>query len=153
MIYNAPVKDMMFLIDEWIGMDKINVLQGCADLGRDDLEFILETAGKFCSAELLPINRQGDEHGARFADGVVTTPPGFKAAYRKYIENGWTGIDADPEHGGQGLPRLVQFLVDEMLCSCNLSFKLYSELSHGAYPTEVGIAKQIVESRGEKCRN
>jgi alkylation response protein AidB-like acyl-CoA dehydrogenase len=132
-IYNAPVKDMMFLLEEWIGVDRIAALPGYEDVDADTLRFILEEAGRFCSQELLPINRAGDEHGAVFADGAVTTPPGFREAYLKFIGNGWSGLDAEPEHGGQGLPRLVQFLVDEMLGSCNIAFKLYAELTHGAY--------------------
>ncbi len=133
MIYNAPVKDMMFLIEEWIGIEKLSSLPGYEHLDTEVLEFILQEAGKFCTNELLPINRQGDEIGAVFEQGEVRVPPGFKEAYQQFRENGWTGIDADPEHGGQGLPRLIQFLVDEMLCACNLSFKLYSELTHGVY--------------------
>jgi alkylation response protein AidB-like acyl-CoA dehydrogenase len=124
---------MMFLVDEWLGLDKLRSLPGYEDLDRDSFEFILEEAGRFCSNELLPINRQGDEHGATHVDGLVTTPPGFKAAYEKYIEAGWTGLDADPELGGQGLPKLMQYLIDEMLGATNLAFKLYAELSHGAY--------------------
>jgi len=133
MIYNAPVKDMLFLIDEWIGIDRITALPGYEDLDRDILESILEEAGKFCSTELMPINQPGDEHGTTFESGFVKTPPGYKEAYRKYVENGWGSIDADPEYGGQGLPRLLNFLVDEMMSACCLSFTLYPALSHGAY--------------------
>ena len=133
MIYNAPIKDMMFLVEEWIGVEKLNRLAGYEDFDRDTLEAILEEAGKFCSTEVLPINRDGDEHGAVFEDGNVTTPPGFKEVYKKFIENGWTGIDADRVYGGQGLPKLLVFLIDEMLSATNLSFKLYAELTRGAY--------------------
>ena len=133
MIYNAPVKDMMFVIDELIGIDRLTSLPGYEDLDRESFEFILQEAGKFCTSELLPINRDGDEHGATHENGTVTTPPGFREAYAKYIEAGWTGIDADPDYGGQGLPKLMQYLVDEMLGATNLAFKLYSELTHGAY--------------------
>lgn len=133
MIYEPPVKDMIFLVDEWLGLENINSLPGYHDLDVESLQFILEEAGKFCSAELLTINREGDELGATFIDGVVKAPSSFRAAYAKYIEAGWTGIDADPEYGGQGLPKLVQYFVDEMLGATNLAFKLYSELSHGAY--------------------
>jgi butyryl-CoA dehydrogenase len=124
---------MMFLVEEWIGIENLSSLPGFEEFDRDILEAILEEAGKFCSTELLPINRDGDEHGAVFKDGNVTTPPGFKEAYQKLIENGWTGIDADPDFGGQGLPKLVNFLIDEMLAATNLAFKLYAELSRGAY--------------------
>ncbi len=124
---------MMFLIDEWIGIDTLNSLPGYEEFDKDILEAVLEAAGKFCSTEVLPINRDGDEHGAVFADGAVTTPPGFKDVYQRFVENGWTSIDAEPGHGGQGLPKLVSFLIDEMLGATNLAFKLYAELSHGAY--------------------
>jgi len=72
--------------------------------------FFLEEAGKFASTELLAINREGDEHGATFDNGNVITPPGFKEAYTQFIEAGWTSIDANPDHGGQGLPKLLQGL-------------------------------------------
>lgn len=133
MIYNAPIRDMMFLVEEWLGIDKLNRLPGYEDFDRDTLETILEEAGKFCSTEILPTNRHGDEHGAVFADGKVSTPPGFREAYGKFVENGWSGIDADPDHGGQGLPKLLVFLIDEMLAATNLAFKLYAELTRGAY--------------------
>jgi alkylation response protein AidB-like acyl-CoA dehydrogenase len=104
-IYNAPIKDMMFLVDEWIGIENLSSLPSFDEFDRDILEAILEEAGKFCSTEVLPTNRDGDEHGAVFADGNVTTPPGFKETYQKLIENGWTGIDADPDFGDAELSR------------------------------------------------
>ena len=138
---------MMFLVDEWLGIDGLRSLPGYEDFDREILEAILEEAGKFCSTEILPLNRDGDEHGAVFADGAVTTPPGFKAAYQKFIENGWTSIDADPDHGGQGLPKLVSFLIDEMLGATNLAFKLYSELSHGAYHLLAACASDDIRAK------
>ncbi len=147
MIYNAPIKDMMFLVDEWLGIESLRSLPGYEEFDKEILEAVLEEAGKFCSTEVLPINRDGDEHGAVFADGAVTTPPGFKAAYQKFIENGWTSIDADPDHGGQGLPKLVSFLIDEMLGATNLAFKLYSELSHGAYHLLAACASEDIRAR------
>ena len=95
----------------------------------------------------MPINRDGDEHGAVFADGNVTTPPGFKEAYQKLVENGWTGIDADPDYGGQGLPKLVNFLIDEMLAATNLAFKLYAELSRGAYHLLASYASEEIRAK------
>ncbi|MDA0707010.1 MAG: acyl-CoA dehydrogenase family protein [Proteobacteria bacterium] len=133
MIYNAPIKDMLFLLNECFGLDTVRALPGNEEVDTDLLETILEEAGKFCSTELLTINQAGDEHGAVHADGAVTTPPGFKEAYAKFVENGWTGIDSNPEHGGQGLPKVLHVLIDEMLGATNLSFKLYAELSRGAY--------------------
>lgn len=133
MKYDAPITDMLFLLDEWIGLDRLTALPGYEEIDTDLVEAILEEAGKFCSTELLPINRDGDEHGAVHEGDKVATPPGFREAYAQFIENGWTTIDANPDHGGQGLPKLLQNLIDEMLAATNLSFKLYAELSHGAY--------------------
>jgi len=146
-IYNAPIKDMLFLVDEWIGIENLSSLPGFEEFDKDLLEAILEEAGKFSSTELLPINRDGDEHGAVFADGNVTTPPGFKEAYQKLTENGWTGIDADPDYGGQGLPKLVNFLIDEMLAATNLAFKLYAELSRGAYHLLASYASEEIRAK------
>ena len=147
MIYEAPVRDMMFLLEEWIGIDRLSALPGYEHVDRDTCEFVLEEAGKFCTRELLPLNRSGDEHGAVYADGAVTTPPGFREAYQTFCENGWPGLDADPEHGGQGLPRLLQFLIDEMLGSCNIAFKLYAELTHGAYHLLAAEASDALKDR------
>ena len=133
MIYNAPIKDMLFLVNEWIGLDKVIALPGYEEVDAELFEAILEEADRFSGTELLSINRDGDEHGAKFENGTVTTPPGFKEAYTQFIENGWAGIDADPEHGGQGLPKVLQNLIDEMVGAVNVSFKLYTELSRGAY--------------------
>jgi alkylation response protein AidB-like acyl-CoA dehydrogenase len=147
MIYNAPIKDMMFLLTECMDLSTLTSLPGNEEVDADLLEAILEEAGKFSSTELLPINRNGDEHGATFDDGEVTAPPGFKEAYAKFIENGWTGIDSNPDHGGQGLPKVLHVLIDEMLGSTNLAFKLYSELSRGAYHLLDNTASEEIRAR------
>ena len=133
MIYNAPIKDMLFLVNEWLGLERWTSLPGYEEADADIWEAVLEEAGKFASTEVLPINQAGDEHGAVHENGEVRTPPGFKEAYTQFIENGWTSIDANPDHGGQGLPKTLQYMIDEMLGATNLAFKLYSELSHAAY--------------------
>ena len=145
MIYKPPIEDIIFLLREWIGIKNINQLVGYEDLSIEDIEFILSEAGKFCNSQLLPLNSIGDEIGVTLKDGKVMTPPGFKDAYKLYIESGWTGIDANVEHGGSGLPKLVQFYFDEMLSACNLAFKLYSELSHGAYQLLLNSATKEVK--------
>ena len=145
MIYKPPIEDIIFLLREWIGIKNINQLVGYEDLSIEDIEFILSEAGKFCNSKLLPLNSIGDEIGVTLKDGKVVTPPGFKEAYKLYIESGWTGIDANVEHGGNGLPKLVQFYFDEMLSACNLAFKLYSELSHGAYQLLLNSATKEVK--------
>ena len=133
MKYDAPLQDMQFLLAEFIGMEQIRSLPGHEDFDEDLAAAILEEAGKFASNVLLPINQTGDQHGAVHENGEVSTPPGFKEAYTQFIENGWTGIDSNPEHGGQGLPKVLHVLIDEMLGATNLAFKLYAELSRGAY--------------------
>ena len=136
MIYNAPIKDMLFLLNECFGVEQLRALPGNEEFDADLLEAVLEEAGRFCSTELLTINQNGDEHCAVYADGAVTTPPGFKEAYAKFVENGWTGIDSNPEHGGQGLPKTLHVMIDEMLGATNLAFKLYVE------PRRVSLARQ-----------
>lgn len=84
---------------------------------------------------LHPINRSGDEEGCHLENGVVRTPQGFQEAYRVFREGGWPGIACDPAYGGQGLPKIVNNLVEEMICSANISFGLYPGLTHGAYVT------------------
>jgi alkylation response protein AidB-like acyl-CoA dehydrogenase len=147
MIYEPPIKDMLFLVNEWIGMHRVTSLPGYEDVDGDLFEAVLEEAGRFCSTELLPINAVGDEVGVSLKDGAVTTPPGFKEAYAKFIANGWSGIDASPDHGGQGLPTLLQILIDEMLTATNLAFKLYAELSRGAYHLLANSASDEIKAR------
>jgi alkylation response protein AidB-like acyl-CoA dehydrogenase len=147
MIYNAPTKDMLFLIREWIGIDRLASLPGFEEVDIDLIEAVLEEAGKFASGELLAINREGDEHGAVFSDGEVRTPPGFKEAYANFIEAGWTSIDASPDHGGQGLPKLLQSMIDEILGATNVAFKLYTELSRGAYHCLAHTASEEIRDK------
>ena len=147
MIYTPPIKDMLFLLNEWLGQEKLTSLPGYEEVDGDLIETILEEAGKFCTTELLELNREGDEHGAVHDGDVVRTPPGFKEAYAKFVDNGWTGIDADPDHGGQGLPKLLHSLIDEMLAATNLSFKMYSELSHAAYHLVDSVASDEIRER------
>lgn len=147
MIYNAPIKDMLFLLNECFGVEQLRALPGNEEFDADLLEAVLEEAGRFCSTELLTINQSGDEHCAVYADGAVTTPPGFKEAYAKFVENGWTGIDSNPEHGGQGLPKTLHVMIDEMLGATNLAFKLYVELSRGAYHLLDSVASDEIRAR------
>ena len=147
MIYEPPIKDMMFLLTESMDLSTLTNLPGNEEVDADLLEAILEEAGKFSITELLPLNQSGDEHGATFDNGEVTAPPGFKEAYAKFIENGWTGIDSNPDHGGQGLPKVLHVLIDEVLGATNLSFKLYSELSRGAYHLLDNTASEEIRER------
>ena len=132
-IYTAPLRDMRFLLDELVGAERLRALPGCEEVGPDLIDPVLEEAARFCAEVLLPINRSGDEEGCSLENGVVRTPKGFPEAYRAFCEGGWTSLGADPAYGGQGLPRSIGMLVEEMICSANLSFGMYPGLSHAAY--------------------
>ena len=124
---------MRFVLHELLAHEQIEALPGNEDFTPDVLNAVLDEAGRFCSTVLQPLNRSGDEQGCRLENGVVRTPDGFKQAYEDFIAAGWTGLAADSEHGGQGLPATMDALFTEMLCSSNLSFAMYPGLSHGAY--------------------
>jgi alkylation response protein AidB-like acyl-CoA dehydrogenase len=131
--YTAPLRDMRFVIHELHDSTALAKLPGLEEITPDLLNTVLEEAGKFISAVLLPLNASGDAEGCRYEDGTVRTPKGFKEAYRAFIEGGWGSLSSAPEYGGQGLPASVAKLVEEMICACNLAFGLYPGLSHGAY--------------------
>jgi alkylation response protein AidB-like acyl-CoA dehydrogenase len=132
-IYAAPLRDMRFVLNELAGADRLRALPGCEEVGPDLVDPVLEEAARFCTEVLLPLNRSGDEEGCTFENGVVRTPRGFREAYRAFCEGGWTSLGADPQYGGQGLPKSIGTLVEEMICATNLSFGMYPGLSHGAY--------------------
>jgi alkylation response protein AidB-like acyl-CoA dehydrogenase len=132
--YKAPLRDIQFILFDVLKVqDSANALPSYAETTPDLTNAILEEAGRFCENVLQPLNRSGDEEGCHFEQGAVTTPKGFKEAYNKYVEGGWTGLACDPEFGGQGLTSPVNFAVEEMICSANLSFGLFPGLTHGAY--------------------
>ncbi len=133
-VYNAPLNDMRFILTDvfrahefWQKTDKL------AHVDMATVDMILEEMAKLSKNVLLPINRSGDEEGATFeGDGVVTTPTGFKEAYKQYAESGWVGLSGDPEYGGQGFPKMVTMLTEEMIFTANQSFALYPNLTVGA---------------------
>ena len=131
--YTAPVEDMMFLFEKLRDNKKYNELEKYKEVSSDLVKDILEEAAKINQNLILPLAKAGDENPAVLENGVVRTPPGYKEAYKKYIEDGWTSLSCDPKYGGQGMPKTVSAFFDEMLSSASLSFKLYSELSIGAY--------------------
>jgi alkylation response protein AidB-like acyl-CoA dehydrogenase len=131
--YTAPVEDMMFLFEKLRDNKNYNELEKYKEVSSDLVKDILEEAAKINQNLILPLAKVGDENPAVLENGVVRTPPGYKEAYKKYIEDGWTSLSCDPKYGGQGMPKTVSAFFDEMLSSASLSFKLYSELSIGAY--------------------
>ena len=131
--YIAPVEDMMFLFEKLRDNKNYNELEKYKEVNSELVKDILEEAAKINQNLILPLAKVGDENPAILENGVVRTPPGYKEAYQKYIEDGWTSLSCDPKYGGQGMPKTVSAFFDEMLSSASLSFKLYSELSIGAY--------------------
>ena len=131
--YTAPVNDMMFLFEKLRDNPHYNELEKYKEVNPDLAKDILEQAAKITENLILPLAKAGDETPAIFENGVVRTPPGYKEVYKKFIEDGWVSLSCDPEYGGQGMPNTIKIFFDEMLSSASLSFKLYSELSIGAY--------------------
>ena len=131
--YTAPVEDMMFLFDKLRNNKNYNDLEKYKEVNSELVKNILDEAAKINQNLILPLAKSGDENPTVLENGVVRTPPGYKEAYTKYIEDGWTSLSCDPKYGGQGMPKTVSAFFDEMLSSTSLSFKLYSELSIGAY--------------------
>lgn len=131
--YKAPLNDVRFVLNEVFSVGQLAELPGHEDHTPDLIEAVLEEGAKLAENVLQPLNRSGDEEGCHYENGVVRTPAGFPEAYAQFIAGGWTGVSADPEYGGQGLPHVVNFVLEEFLCSANLSFGMYPGLSHGAY--------------------
>jgi len=131
--YRAPVDDMMFLFEKLRDNSHYNSLEKYKEVNPDLAKDILEQAAKLTENLILPLAKAGDETPAKLENGVVRTPPGYKEAYKKFIEDGWVSLSCDPEYGGQGMPKTISSFFDEMISSASLSFKLYSELSIGAY--------------------
>jgi alkylation response protein AidB-like acyl-CoA dehydrogenase len=130
--YAAPLKDMHFVLTELAGLDKVAALPGYEEATEDVVEAILDESAKFTGGVLDPLNYSGDQEGAKWADKSVTMPKGFKEAYRQFVDNGWNALSGNPEHGGQGLPKVVSAAVQEMWKSANISFSLCPLLTLGA---------------------
>src|SRR5689334_11788369 len=130
--YNAPLKDMKFVLKELAGLEQVARLPGYQDASPDTVDAILEEASKFASGVLDPINYSGDQEGSKWADGAVRTPKGFREAYKQFCEGGWNALPFEAEWGGQGLPRLVSTPVQDMWKSSNMSFSLCPLLTQGA---------------------
>jgi len=134
--YIAPLRDMHFVLHELLDVaNEFKALPAYADIDTDTINQILEEGAKFTSKVLFPLNHVGDIEGCKLdpATHEVTTPTGFKEAYRQFVEAGWPALTCDPEYGGQGLPVAVYNPLSEMLNSSNQAWYMYPGLSHGAY--------------------
>jgi len=132
MSYQAPVKDMLFTIRALAGLEQVRQLPGFEEATDDTVEAVLVEAAKFNAEVLAPLNWAGDLKPSSVSDGVVTTTPGFPAAFRAFAEGGWQGVQHPTAFGGQGLPKLVATACIEMVNSANLSFALCPLLTDGA---------------------
>jgi len=131
--YNAPIRDMQFLMHEMLDISQLAEYEKYADIDKDLVDAILEESGKFASEVLAPLNEVGDKVGCvRNADGSVTTPPGFKEAFQTMVDNGWAAMGDDPAYGGMGMPNLLALAAGEMQSSANMSFAMYPGLTNGA---------------------
>ena len=132
MSYIAPVKDMLFNIQHLANIDQIAKIPAFADAGFDTAQAVLEEAAKFNEGVLSPLNWEGDKNPSTLKDGVVTATPGFKNAFKQFVEGGWQGLQHPVENGGQGLPKTIGAACIEMVNSANMSFALCPLLSDGA---------------------
>ncbi|MCC6244348.1 MAG: acyl-CoA dehydrogenase C-terminal domain-containing protein [Gemmatimonadaceae bacterium] len=145
--YKAPLDDIRFLLHDVHNVAQLASRPGFEEATPDLIDAVLTEGAAICEQVLVPINQSGDIEGVHFENGEVRTPSGFKEAYAQYAAAGWTGTVADPAYGGQGLPETVGFVMEEMLCSSNLSFSMYPGLSHGAYSAMMSHGSEEIKER------
>jgi alkylation response protein AidB-like acyl-CoA dehydrogenase len=145
--YAAPLRDMLFTMKEVGGLDAICAQPAHAETTSDLAEAILQEAARYAGNVLDPLNRQGDVQGARWQDGSVSAPDGFRDAYTSFCENGWNGMPAATEWGGQGLPTLVSTAVLEMWKSSNMAFSLCQMLTLGAVEAIAHHGRRFTKGR------
>ncbi len=134
--YKAPLRDISFVMNELLESDKLyQTLPGYEEASQDMLDAIVGEAAKFCEEVLAPLNQPGDDEGCHWSEEGVTTPEGFPAAYKQYVDNGWPALSAETEFGGQGMPNMLGISVTELTGSANWSWGMYPGLSHGAIKT------------------
>ena len=131
-MYRAPVRDVRFVLEELLGAQRLAASAELADYSNELAQSVLEEAARFAETVLEPLNQPGDVHGARWTENGVVTAPGFREAYRQFVDGGWPALGAFPEFGGQRTPRVLNSAVSEFWASANLAFKLGPMLTHGA---------------------
>jgi alkylation response protein AidB-like acyl-CoA dehydrogenase len=132
-VYTAPLDNIRFVLHDVLKAETLSQLPGYEEVSRELIDQIIEEGAKICQEVLFPLNQSGDEQGCTFENGAVRTPAGFKEAYKLFSEGGWCGLSADAQYGGMGMPAAVNCVLQEMICSANMSFGMYPGLSEGAY--------------------
>ncbi|MGE0753649.1 MAG: acyl-CoA dehydrogenase C-terminal domain-containing protein [Alphaproteobacteria bacterium] len=145
--YKAPVRDFQFILHEYLDVQQYKDVKGFADSGPELMNPVLDAAAQMCEEVLFPLNMVGDKEGLKYHDGTVTTPTGFKEAYKMYCEGGWPSFTCEEQYGGQGLPDVLNMPLMEMVCSANFSFGLTPGLSHGAYNAILQEANDELKQR------
>jgi alkylation response protein AidB-like acyl-CoA dehydrogenase len=131
--YKAPLRDIQFVLDEVFKADELwSSMTSTSEVNMELASAIFEEGARLCEGELFPLNRSGDEEECQYNEGVVTTPNGFKEAYATFAESGWVGLGGDINYGGQGMPKMLTVMFEEMLYASNTSFALYPALTAGA---------------------
>ncbi|GAA0571675.1 acyl-CoA dehydrogenase [Caenispirillum bisanense] len=147
-VYAAPVRDMRFLLHEVLDVSTaLAGLPGLAEVDAGLVDAVLAEAAKVCEGAVFPANAAGDREGARLTPAGVVMPAAFHDAYRQWAEGAWTGIALDPAYGGQGLPRVVDFLVTEMVCGASLAFSILPGLTRGAWQAIAAHASDDLKRR------
>ncbi|MDP3638092.1 MAG: acyl-CoA dehydrogenase family protein, partial [Azonexus sp.] len=144
--YRAPVEDMRFVMDELAGFKELSLLPGYEDATPDLADAVLEEAAKFAGEVLAPLNRIGDKEGCKLTPNGVTTPAGWKEAYKQFCAAGWNGVSSPTDFGGQGLPDSLGVAIKEMVCSANLSFSLGPLLTTGAVEALITCASDELKA-------
>ncbi len=147
MTYRAPIKEMLFVMEELAGLRNVAALPGFEDYGSDTAQAVLEESAKFCEGVIAPLNWEGDKNPSTWKDGVVTTTPGFKEAFAQFAQGGWQGVSHPTEFGGQGFPKLVATGCTEMLHAANMSFALCPMLTDGAIEALLTAASSELRQR------
>ena len=145
--YVAPIRDMQFVLKRVVGLDQVNTLPGWEEVTEDVVDAILEEAGKLANEVLSPLNAIGDRTPAKWKDGNVTTPPGFREAYHQYVNAGWGNILSPTRFGGQALPHLLATPIEEMWGAANLAFKLCPMLTQGAIEAIAHVGPDSLRDR------
>jgi alkylation response protein AidB-like acyl-CoA dehydrogenase len=132
-VYKAPIETIKFVLHDVMNAGQLAELPGYGDFSADLADQIIEEGARMCEEVLFPLNASGDEEGCHYENGTVRTPKGFKEAYAVFSQSGWCGLSADPDFGGTGMPMLMNTVMQEIICSANMSFGMYPGLSQGAY--------------------